>query len=85
MGYYTRNGGIRCFDPDDTDTEMYLLPNNLSLEDIIEKTNEKWPGAKFSDIEITSKKIHTDCLGYDLYDPSDWTDYLIITYIGEQK
>lgn len=31
------------------------------------------------DFEITPKHIHTRALGYDRYEPSDHTDYLVVT------
>ena len=81
MGYGYRSGGIggdiKTFWPDDTDTEMYLTVCN-TLAEIQEKINEKWPGASAENIVIDSEKIHTDCLGYDLYDSGDYTDFIII-------
>lgn len=81
MGYTTRRGTeITDFSPDDTDTTMYLdssIPK--SLEEILAAINEKWPGASPSNIEIGAEKIHTHCIGYDLYDPGDYTNFLVIT------
>lgn len=31
-----------------------------------------------NDLKITSEYIHTRCIGYDLYDPSDYDCYLVI-------
>jgi hypothetical protein len=31
------------------------------------------------DITIAAEYIHTDCLGYDGFDRSDWDNYLVIT------
>jgi len=82
MGYSTRTGTrIRDFWPDDDTNTIYITSDSSpSLADIIEQARDKW-GADVSldDIEITSEKIHTHCLGYDLYDPSDYTDFIIIT------
>jgi len=33
------------------------------------------------DIQITSEKIHTGCLTYDLYDSSDYTEFVILTRV----
>lgn len=33
----------------------------------------------FEDFSIRGEKIHTRCINYDLYDPLDWDDYIIIT------
>jgi hypothetical protein len=82
MGYDTRQhwgGTIKTFWPDDTDDEMYLTGGSqYSLAAIIEMCREKWPDTDFNDLVFESEKIQTDCLGYDLYDPCDHTDFIII-------
>lgn len=78
MGYGTRDGGIRTFWPDDTDTEFYIM-SSATLEDIIEQAKAKWPQADFSNITIEAEHVHTDCLGHDQYDGGDYTDFLCIT------
>lgn len=83
MGYGTRNGShnqtIQTFWPDDTDMEFYLESDNgYTLEQIKELIEEKWPGSSLADITITCEEINTDCLGYDLYDPIDYTDFIVI-------
>lgn len=87
MGYGTRpnrlGGDIRTFWPDDTDTEMYLDASQIwTLSEIQARIEEKWPGASNENIIMTAEKIHTDCLGYDLYDASDWTDFIIIRRVA---
>jgi hypothetical protein len=85
MGYKKRPGTeITDFWPDDTDTEIYIATNggSLPLADLFSKAKEKWPDATLENIEITSEKIHTDCIYYDLYDAGDYTDFLIIKYLG---
>jgi hypothetical protein len=32
------------------------------------------------DIEVTSEKIHTHCIYYDLYDAGDYTDFIVLKY-----
>jgi len=83
MGYGTRPGTlghtIRTFWPDDTDTEIYLDSSTRpTLVEIQQKISEKWPDAWAANITFESQEINTDCLGYDLYDPSDWTNFIII-------
>ena len=83
MGYGTRPGTlghtIRTFWPDDTDTEMYLDASQIwTLDEIKKRIDEKWPGASSENILFSAEKIHTDCLGYDLYDSGDYTDFIII-------
>lgn len=80
MGRYTENG-IDKFSPDDTDTEFYLDVSYRSYGflEIIEEINKRWPGVAPSDLSIDAKYIHTNCLGYDSYDPSDYTPYIVVT------
>lgn len=78
MGYSYRNGGqIKDYWPDDDENTIYLSSSCDSLQDLIELAQNKWPGISLSEIEITSEKIHTHCLTYDLYDPGDYTDFII--------
>lgn len=79
MGYGTRDGGIRTFWPDDDENTLYLDSTLfLSLQELLEKAQEKWPGISLTEIQISAEKIHTDCLGYDLYDPIDYTDFIVL-------
>ena len=84
MGYGTRpnrlGGDIRTFWPDDTDTEMYIDTSSTPvMADILQKIYEKWPDASLINITMEAREIHTDCLGYDMYDPTDYTNFFIIT------
>ncbi len=81
MGYSTRNNGqIKDFWPDDDESTMYFS-NDETLEDIFDKACEKWPGILMEELKISSEYIHTSCLTYDRYDPSDWTNFLRISRI----
>ena len=85
MGYGIRSGGIggsiRTFWPDDTDTTMYIQADILppTLAELLDQIQDRWPGTSAENITITPEKIHTDCLGYDLYDAGDYTDFILIT------
>jgi hypothetical protein len=58
---------------------MYLdATQTWPLSDILARIEEKWPGSSSDRIKISSMEMNTDCLGYDSYDPSDWTEFLII-------
>ena len=85
MGYKTRPGTqIQDFWPDDTDTVMYIMSEGMtSLAELQERIDDKWPGSSAENIMISSQKIHTHCLGYDLHDPGDYTDFIIIQKIAE--
>lgn len=79
MGYGTRSGSIRTYWPDDTDTEMYLDAEQIWTQaEIQSRIDEKWPGASSENIIMSAQHIHTDCLGYDLYDPMDYTMFIVI-------
>lgn len=85
MGYGTRGGRfgnkIQTFWPDDTDTKMYInggLMSSTNLQELLEKAQEKWPGISLDQIEISAEHIQTDCLGYDLYDPNDYTQFIVL-------
>lgn len=79
MAHYTRDDGIRCFEPDDDETGMYINCNyHHTLDQMISTITEKWPGVSMSDIWIDAIHVHTDCLGCDRYDPTDYTNYIVI-------
>ncbi len=83
MGYKKRPGTeITDFWPDDTDKMMYLDSSYVDweLSHLLAKAKEKWPDATLDNITITSEKIHTHCIYYDLYDAGDYTDFLILKY-----
>lgn len=81
MGYYTRDGGIRCYRPDDGDTWFYI-GGDSSLQEITEAACARFKIGQeeaMKRILIEAEYIHVDCLGYDHYDPSDYRQYLKIT------
>lgn len=70
--------------PADTEDEMYLLSSSQhSLAEIFDLCKKKWPDADINDLKIESKYIQTYCIGYDKYDPTDYTDFLIIRRISK--
>lgn len=78
MGYSTDHRGIRSFVPDDDENTLHIQQSS-NLGDLIERIKEHFgQDSKLEDFSITADYIHTDCLGYDLFDRSDWTNYLII-------
>jgi hypothetical protein len=64
--------------PVDTDNDMWLS-GYLSLSDILEKVKEKWPDANIEDVEISSVNHHEYSVGYDLYDSSDYVQYIYVS------
>jgi hypothetical protein len=81
MGFKTRKhagGEIKSFTPDDTE-DIFHVQSSITLGDLIDRITSKWPDADFAKIEIEATYVHTDCIGYDLYDSSDYSNYLMIT------
>ena len=81
MGY---SADGNTFWPDDDENTIYLKNSCwITLADIIYIVQSKWPELSDLDslesINISAENIHTDCLGYDLHDPSDFTNFIVIT------
>lgn len=85
MTYTSRNNGqITDFWPDNDDETIYIESiGGISIPSLIQIAQEKWPNISLSDIEITSEKIHTHCITYDLYDAGDWTEFVVIKKTGD--
>lgn len=69
---------IENYTPVDTDDTLYLL-ENTTLSVMLDAIKEKWGDVDFDNIRVDPQYIHTRCLGYDLYDASDFDNYLVIT------
>ena len=82
MGY---SANRNSFWPDDDENTIYIKSNGgiTSLADIIYIVQSKWPELSDLDslesINISAENIHTDCLGYDLHDSSDYTNFIVTT------
>ncbi len=76
----SKQGSITNFWPDDTDVLIHIASSGgISLSDLMRRVGDKWgEPVSLDDITITAEKIHTSCLTYDLHDPSDHTDFLVI-------
>lgn len=70
---------IENYTPEDSANTMYIL-ESCSLQNIIYSVKNKWGDVELDEIEIESSYIHTRCLGYDLYDSSDYDNYIEVTY-----
>lgn len=83
MGHYNDSRGVSCFRPDDTPTEFYIDAhyNAQRLGTIIEMAKKKWGNdIDLDELKIEPEHIHTEALGYDRYDSSDYTNYLRVEY-----
>lgn len=83
MGYSTDSRGIRSFWPDDDKDTLYIEQGGYCTFDYIRERMQEHFGTcmEMDDYSIRAESIHTDCLGYDLYDSSDYTMFLIIERI----
>jgi hypothetical protein len=82
MGYIKRPGSlITDYWPDDGPDHFWLTSSRQSsIAAIIEMAKERWgQDIDLNDISIESEEIHTSCITYDLYNPSDWTDFIKIS------
>lgn len=80
MAHFQRDGtDIWDFWPDNDENTLYLT-GDLSLLDLCQKAWEYF-GDRYNvyKVEVTAERIHTHCLGYYAYDPSDYTDFLVLT------
>lgn len=66
------------FWPEDAATEFYCYDSE-DLESILERAQEKWPGIGPGALRISAEYIHTHCIGYDRYDPGDYSNFLRIS------
>jgi hypothetical protein len=87
MGHSTRNGGrIQTFHPNDKDSKFYIASSE-NMGELMLRIKTKWPDIDISnigEIQITTEYIQTDHIGYDLYDPSDYTCFLVIERIKQE-
>ena len=70
------------FWPENTNTTMYIaMYGEVDFEEILDSAKDhfKNPQLTFDEITLSVDYIHTQCVGYDLYDPSDYTKFLVIT------
>lgn len=64
------------FYPEDTDTTFFVL-ENTDMQSILDKAKEKWgDDIQLCDIQVNPTYIHTRCIGYDMYDSSDYDNFL---------
>ena len=65
------------FWPQDTRKDLYIdRGSGKEGNRIWEMIQEKWPGIKMNEFYMSAEHIHTKCLTYDLYDSSDYTDFI---------
>lgn len=66
------------FWPENTEDKLYF-PYETNLQSLLDSVKQAWPDVSLDDISIESEHIHTDCIGYDLYDSTDYTNFVVVT------
>lgn len=69
------------FEPDDN-AESFYIEEQTSMSDLLSKAHAKWPDG-FADLVVSAEYIHTRSITYDLYDPTDYDCFLLVTRIKE--
>lgn len=72
--------------PNSSNQILYLPSRDcLTLGDLNEKAKEhferEYPGERFDpdNYTIGNEHFHARCIGYDLYDPTDYDDYITVS------
>lgn len=85
MGYSTRNNGqIKDFQPDNDENTLYVA-GSMTFEELSEAIIAHFGDVTPDQITIESEYIHTSCITYDLYDPGDYTNFIIIRKTQEKQ
>jgi len=74
------NHDDHTFWPDDTEDTIYFSSyGNTSWDFIRGKISEKWPGINDNELTFSAEHIQTHCVGYQRYDPSDYSNFIVVT------
>jgi hypothetical protein len=81
MGEYRATDGTKSFTPDDTPQRLHLNANiSPSVAEIVGLAqNHFGEDVDLDCVSIEAKHIQTSCLGHDVYDPSDYTDFFVLS------
>jgi hypothetical protein len=72
--------------PENTKDTLYIAEyENLSLMELLTKIREYWPDESFDNLDIQGEHIQVDCFGYDLYDSSDYMNFIVVTKKAEKS
>jgi len=78
-----RPGPYEIYDdyPESDKNTLYIPSNGcLTLDALVSIAKDHFGhDVDLSDLEVEGAKLHTRCVTYDLYDPNDWDDYIIIS------
>lgn len=67
--------------PVDTNDTMWidLSYGDIDITDLHKRINEKWPGVDISNVSISLEYHNQYNITYDLYDSSDYVNYMVVT------
>lgn len=66
--------------PKDTENVFYVEGyTHSSILSLLTLIQNKWPNVDLDTITITTEYRHVEAIGYDLYDPNDYINYIVIT------
>lgn len=91
MGYYNDSKGVKCFEPDNTETRLYIEVgySEFDFHSVVEQAaghfglpDPNVDSVSFNQcaarLKVSAEYIHVNAIGYDRYDPSDYAVYLVI-------
>mgnify|MGYP006951382221 CR=1 FL=1 len=79
MGYFTHVDNTQSYRPDNDENTLYIESVGLaSFAELCERIKDHFGDYPLHLLDIRAEHIHTDCVGYDLYDRGDYTDYIVI-------
>ncbi len=64
--------------PENTEDTLYF-PYETNLQSLLDSIKKVWPEVSLDDVTIEAQHIHTDHIGYDLYDSTDYNDFVVVT------
>lgn len=79
MGIY-KQGAITNYWPDNDENTLYL-GGSMTFSEIMEQIRTHFGECDLSNFTAEGERIHTRCIYFDLHDPSDWDDFLVIRRI----
>lgn len=83
MGFYNNSSNIKCFEPDNDENNLYIPAGSfdatLSMQDILDDIKNHFGDISLDSLTISAEHIHAKCIGYDMYDPWDYTEFLHIS------
>lgn len=82
---YSTHNGIEYATPVNDENVLYLF-FGCPVSELIAKIKEHFgDDANLDNFNISPEYIHTSCLSYDRYDPSDYQNFLVITRIEQDS